>query len=1094
MKIMRPHRSGALAIVMAVLLVLLTSCGGGNGTAEGGTPPPGNPSFTMSIDPSSVTVAPGSSTTLQLVVSTTDGFDGAIHVAVSGVPSGVSLSPSSPFSIPSTGGYITVTVGSAVALGAFSLEFQGNGGTATKSASASLNVMNATQTTPPGGSSFIPTGQEPFAAVFDPTHKLVFASLPWLDMVEVVSTTTHQLIKSIPVQGPEGLDLSLDDSQLLVGSTTNQYFTIDTTQLSVVGQTTIPPVNTGLPQYIQPQWAFLTANGNILIVGTGDFPVAVFEWNPKTQKLTPRPEAGVGNTARGAKSANGAKVLLYDPTNGGASIYDAPSDSFTQIQSSALGAYFPDGGAVNPTGTQMAFSIYDGPVVVMDGNGNIVQQLVGPTSFGLAYSVDGKDLFSTSLTATAFQIQTVDATSFQTLGTAPVYASNTLGLTRVLPWNPDLEPAVLLAVDDKGFVYGGADHGLAIDNSNNFQGFGSGAYVPVFVRWEPSEGPLNVGTSVTLNVGISGGLGTMFASPNVFVGSQLATNVVASNPGQLVFTTPASSTAGAQTAEIQQSDGTTSYLPLAFTYGSLLVPQAVMGLPPSGGVTADIFGYGLSVDIPSSTTNVLVGGQNAPVTSKTIGLSGIDTYPFPVQHLQVTTPAGTPGPANVLVNSPTGAVTGAGVVHYLKSVEVSHSSDTLFALAYDSTRKRVYLSAGNHVDVFDVVSNTFVSPIALPSSHGSSMATGLTVTPDGSRLLVSNAGDSSISVIDPDNPSSGVAVNIPFAPPPPGAQCMQNPGQIVAINTGFAYANTFSSGVDSCGSIGAVELNIAALTARVINSISDPANPMGYLSTTLMAVSRGGGTMAVTDFNNIYVLDVGTGVWQMRQLDSNSNLYDIAVSSDGSLTAISTLSYGLDIGFPFGDNYRDRYIAVDPGLNVTSSLEAPQLLQYFAGNRVQGMQLHDTGSLIYAMQNQEVDIYDLHNGQERERVLLPEQRTSEPAAEILAQTAIDTTGSQIFLLTQSGLTTVTLDFVPLSISTATPSVGSSSGGVQITLHGSGFDSTTTAILGGSPAAVTFVDTNTLQLVTPSTAKGALQAIVQNADGQTYTIDNVYTAN
>jgi hypothetical protein len=1091
---MRRYRTAALAIVMAMFPVLLSSCGGGGGTTGGGTPPPGNPSFTMSIDPSSVTVAPGSLTTLQLVVSTTDGFDGAIQVSVSGVPNGVSLSPSSPFSIPSTGGYVTVTVGSAVALGAFSLEFQGNAGTITKSTSASLNVMNATQTTPPGGSSFIPTGQEPLAAVFDPIHKLVFASLPWLDMVEVVSTTTHQLIKSIPVQGPEGLDLSFDNSQLLVGSTTNQYFTIDTARLAVVGRTTIPPVNTGLPQFIQPQWAIHSANGNILIIGTGDFPVAVFEWNPKTQKLTPRPDAGVGNTARGARSATGSKVLLYDPTNGGASVYDAASDSFLQIQSSDLGQYFPDGGTVNPTGTQMAFSVYSGPVVVLDGNGNIIQELGGPTSFGLAYSIDGKDLFSTSLTATAFQIQTIDATSFQTLGTAPVYASNTLGLTRVLPWDPDLQPAVLLAVDDRGFVYGGADHGIAIDNANNLQGFGSGAYVPVFVRWEPNEGPLNVSTSVTLNVGISGGLGTMFASPNVFIGSQPATNIIPSNPGQLVFTTPPSSTAGPQTVEIQQSDGTTSYLPLAFTNGSVLVPQAVMGLPPSGAVTADIFGYGLSVDIPSSTTNVLIDGQNAPVTFKGIGFSGIDTYPFPVQHLQVTAPAGTTGPANVLVNSTTGAATGVAAVHYLKSVDVSHSTDALTALAYDSTRKRVYLSAGNHVDVFDVASNSFVSPIALPNLHGSSMAAGLTVTPDGSRLLVSNAGDSSIAVIDPDNPSSGVAVNIPFVPVAPGGVCLQNPGHIVAINTGFAYANTFSSGVDSCGSIGAVELNVGALTARVITSTSDPANPLGYLSATLMAVSRDGGTLAVTDFNNIYVLDAGSGVWQMRQLDSNSNLHDIAVSSDGSLTAISTLSYGLDYGFPFGENYRDRYIAVDPSLTVTESLVAAQLLQYFAGNRVQGMQLHDTGSLIYAMQNQEVDIYDLHNGQERERVLLPEQRTSEPAAEILAQTAIDTTGSQIFLLTQSGLTTITLDFVPLSISTATPSVGSSSGGVQVTLHGSGFDSTTTAILGGSPAAVTFVDTNTIQLMTPSTAKGALQATVQNADGQTYAIDNVYTAN
>ena len=1097
---MRRCRSWPFTFVIVALVGLLASCGGGNGGPGGNIPPPGNPSFTMTVSPSSVTLAPGSSTTLQLIVSATNGFNDPIQVSVSGNPNGITLSPSSPFSITSAGAYVTVAVSSSVALSTYSLEFQGNSGILMHSASANLNVMDAVESFPPGGSSFVPLGQEPFSAVFDPVHKLVFASLPWLDMVEVVSSTSHQLIKSIPVPGPEGMDLTVDDSQLLVGTTTNQFFTIDTTQLAVIGRTTIPRVNTGLAQYIQPQWPIVTANGTILIIGTGDFPVGVFQWNPNTQKLKPRPDAGVGNTARGTRSMDGSKILLYDPTGGGASIYDATSDGFVQIQTSSLGAgVFPDGGAVNPAGTQVAVSVYGGPVIVTDGNGNMIQQLDVPPSFGLLYTIDGKNLLSVALTNTSFEIATLDDTSFQSLGTAPVYASNTLGGTRVLPWNPDLQPAIPLAVDDKGFVYGGADHGLAIDNSNNFQGLSASAYVPVFVRWEPSEGPLNAATNVTLNVGISGGLGTTFASPNVFVGSQAVTNIMVPQPSQLVFTVPGSSITGPQTVEIQQSDGTTSYLPLAFTYGSVLVPQAVLGLPPDGGVTADIFGYGLGVDIPAFGTSVQFGGQNAPITFKTIGINvfggGGETYPFPVQHLQVTVPAGSPGPADVLVTSPTGAVAGAGAVRYLKSVTVAHSADNLSALAYDGTRQRVYLSAGDHVDVFDVSANAFVSPISLPTLHGSSMAAGLTVTPDGAKLLVSNPADSSIAVINPDIPSSAVAVNIPFTPPPAGVQCMQNPGQIVAINTGRAYASIFESGIDSCASFGVIELNIAALTARVITSASDPTNPLGYLgSGILLAGSRSGSTMAVTDFNNIYILDAALGTWQSRQLDQNSNLHDIAVSSDGSLTALRTLSYGIDIGFPFGDDYRDRYIGVDPNVNVTASLVSPQLLQGFSGNSSPGMQLHDSGSLIYATQNQEIDLYDMHNGQERERILLPEQRLPETTAEILLQTAIDETGSQIFLITKSGLTVVGLDSVPLSIANVTPASGSSSGAVQVTLHGSGFDANTIVTFGGSRAAANFVDSNTIQIETPATARGAVQVTVQNPDGQSYTVDDVYEAN
>jgi len=181
-------------------------------------------------------------------------------------------------------------------------------------------------------------------------------------------------------------------------------------------------------------------------------------------------------------------------------------------------------------------------------------------------------------------------------------------------------------------------------------------------------------------------------------------------------------------------------------------------------------------------------------------------------------------------------------------------------------------------------------------------------------------------------------------------------------------------------------------------------------------------------------------------------------------------------------------------MNVTASLVSPEFLQNFVGASFPGMQLNDSGSLIYAMRNQEVDLFDVRNGHERERILLPEQRGAQTAPGFLVETAIDETGSQIFLITQSGLTIVTLDFVPLSVSNATPSIGSSSGGIQVTLHGSGFDSSTKVTLGGSQATVNFVDSNTLQIVTPSTAKSALQATVENSDGQEYTLDDVYTAN
>lgn len=1084
---------------LVLVAALVSACGGGgNRVPTGGSPSSApSPDFALAASPTPLSLSPNSSGTIHLTLSSVGGFDGIVQVDVSATPAGVTLDPSLPFSVTPAGMYVTVAVAPTVALGDYTLSFQGTSGSLSHSVSIDLNISQAAGPLAPSGSGFLALGQQPFCAVFDPVHKLVFASLPWLDVVDVVSTVSHQLVKSIPVPGPEGLDLSLDDSEVLAGTTTNQFYTIDTTQLMVTVRTTIPTVAPG-SQYIQPQWPIVTANGTILIIGTGDFPVGVFQWNPITQSLTPRPDAQVGNTARASRSADGSKILFYDSGGGGASIYDAASDAFIPFQPALLGGLFPDGGAVNPAGTQVAVSV-GGGIIVTDGSGNLTQEFTAGSSFGLLYTVDGQNLLSVSLTNLNFEILAFDTSSLQLVRAAPAYATNTLGATRVLPWNPDLQPEIPLAVDDKGLIYGGADHGLALDNSNNSHPLLANVYVPVFVRWDPSEGPLNSTTNVSVSVGESFGPATTFTVPSVLVGQQSATNIASPQPTQLQFTTPTSSSPGPETIQIEQGNGTTTYLPLAFSYGSILASQSEQDVPPSGGVTADIFGYGLGVDVPNFATTVLLGGQNAPITFKTIGINppgqGGNAYPFPVQHFQVTVPAGSPGPTDLLVTSPTGAVTAGGVIRYLKDVTVAQSTDSLSALAYDGQRQRLYVSAGDHVDVFDLSANAFVSPISLPTLHGSRKAAGLTLTPDGSELLISNQTDSSIAVINPDNPADAVAVSIPFAPPPPGAECTQGPGQIAATDTGKAYTTIVESGIDSCPSLGAVELDIPSLTAAVISSSSDPANPLGYLASDFQIVgSRTGSGVAVTDRNNVYVLNPSSGTWKSRQLDQSSNLYDIAESSDANLTALRTFPYGIDIGFPFGDPRSDRYIGVDPALNVTASLVNPELVQGFSGAFSPGMQLQDSGSLIYAMQDQEVDLYDVHHGDERERILLPEKRASETGTEVLTQTAIDETGDRIFLITQSGLTVVTLDRVPLSIGSVNPPSGSSGGGIELTIRGSGFESGASVTLGGLTGSVNFVDANTLQVTTPSGPTGSMQVKIQNPDGQSYVLDNAYTAN
>jgi hypothetical protein len=84
---------------------------------------------------------------------------------------------------------------------------------------------------------------------------------------------------------------------------------------------------------------------------------------------------------------------------------------------------------------------------------------------------------------------------------------------------------------------------------------------------------------------------------------------------------------------------------------------------------------------------------------------------------------------------------------------------------------------------------------------------------------------------------------------------------------------------------------------------------------------------------------------------------------------------------------------------------------------------------------------------------------------------LDETGQRLFAITKSGLTVVQLANVPLAIGTISPPSGPAADRATVTIRGSGFQPGTTATLDGKNAAVTFIDANTLTLITPATAAG-----------------------
>jgi hypothetical protein len=103
------------------------------------------PDFTISLNPTSLTVQQGDSGTTRLTITPQNGFTGTVNLELVGAPGGVTLSPTS---VDVTGSDpvpqdLTVNVATSVAPGTYNLQVRATSGSLTKTANLSLTVTAA---------------------------------------------------------------------------------------------------------------------------------------------------------------------------------------------------------------------------------------------------------------------------------------------------------------------------------------------------------------------------------------------------------------------------------------------------------------------------------------------------------------------------------------------------------------------------------------------------------------------------------------------------------------------------------------------------------------------------------------------------------------------------------------------------------------------------------------------------------------------------------------------------------------------------------------------------------------------------------------
>ncbi|MFZ0703276.1 MAG: IPT/TIG domain-containing protein [Candidatus Acidiferrales bacterium] len=647
----------------------------------------------------------------------------------------------------------------------------------TNAGDSSTAILNVTVTSPfpaitaATRSNFVGTDDNPGGAVYDSARKLVFATLPDLNEVVVLSSTDQHLIATIPVEQPDAIDESADGSNVFVGSL-SKVFTLDPTSYQVTGSELVP--TTGNLE-ATPVGVVALSTGNVLVLNAQGG--HVFLWSPTAETITPDDPPNFPSPLGGpfflARSADRTTVVLssqsgYSPV---AVLYNATSNSYSvpysnsNLQSGGTFSLSPDGSrvAVLGSGPSGVSGLY-----LYDSQFNLLSSWLGgnPDYPGYSiFSLDGTTLYALFSEANG---------GFGNIGAA--YDATTLapkGLFLMMQQYAT-DP---LAIDETGMIFGTASLGLAVtdasdpgelvpDTSLEPSGFPAtdacmensmpiqpGTTFPPVPSFSfpnvlcPSTGSLSnpessaiIGNGFDQNSNYSVFVGAPPASPQ----TSAATELSVKSPEELDLLLPKGSALGPANVTVVRSDGWYQILPDAVNYGPTIVAVDPSAVPSSGQTTINIYGYGFKT-IGVTPTTVTIGGQAAgivgiaPLANDTGGLT-------PLETMQVTVPPGTPGSADVTVTTFYGSTTLPGGVNYLANAQVYPLAGQLNSIVYDQQRQRLYVANTDHnlVELFDLTTNTFLSPITVGNNP-----TYMALTPDGTELAVLNSTDDTVSVINP---------------------------------------------------------------------------------------------------------------------------------------------------------------------------------------------------------------------------------------------------------------------------------------------------------------------------------------------------------
>ena len=904
--------------------------------------------------------------------------------------------------------------------------------------------------------------------VYDPFHKLVFAAVSQTNLLHENSSTDVQPVATIPMSGPWGLDIAPDGSRILVGSQTRYLYLVDPVSLQVVGQ--IPMVSNlfdgvAFPAPLRP---VVLASGKVLVATGGSPP---YEWDPVADVWSnPTPPNFAPGDSAIRRSADHQKVVVAAVNENTLAVFDSASDSYGPVQKITTTA-----AALNSNGSRIAVL---GPSPSIPG-GNQVDLFDSQFNVIATYQLDAEVMPSDLVFSRDDSLLYV-----QSGGSVVALRAADLSYAGAVPSAGNGGVDYPSDIDETGMIFSFSE-GAGI-RSTIFTDASTpcalGTNQPYNMSLTPPQGNISSPAPTTLNAGggITAQSQVYFGAPPGSPQATPGTNLQVSPSTAVQVTPPAAQAAGAVNVTVTNPDGSVGIAADGYSYGSSILAATPNSGPATGGTSVKIYGYGLAFSM--SQIQVTVGGKAATVTSAFAG-PGVSPFLFPMDQVTFTTPAGIPGPADIVVTTPVGSATVANGFNYLQNVRTYPVSSTLAEIAYDQSRQRLYATdyKTNLVYVFDLSAQKYLTPITVGNSP-----LALAITPDFTRLVVSNAADGTISIVDLTGVSATRTVpvanlsNLPVqcGPAVPYAVATTSKNQAVIalqcpnITEGEYIVLDLGTFAIGCGA----SQGCAAMEAAYPQNLD-----------LVLAIS------GTTDGSKLFFWNgIAIGLW-----DVNADAFTSQSSGNMTLTSPVVQTAAAADGTVFaqitgiGTMYFNIYGIENPSLYQFSLLQDTDYLLTagFDTSALPSEKLHPSGALLYLPNVAGLSIYDVHRGHLVRRISLPTQ-----IAPTFDAINVDQTGSQVFLISSTGLTVVSIADLPVSLGSIAPAQGAAAGGISVKLRGSGFQSGAQVFFGTSSAIVAFVDSSTLDVTTPSLPIGSVRVVVVNPDGSQYSLDDAFTAN